>query len=230
MILHHLNAVRAALLTLPILILAATSVSQRSAQEIVDQLQLVPNDEKGYYIQTFQDPATVANRSVSTAIYYMLEGSAGRSIWHRLDATEVWHFYAGAPLTLSLSHDNGAPVIKHILGPDIFRGQSPQVVIPTGTWQIAPGFITIKDGEFHLELDAVDTWFEGALQIEEVGALDAEERDVKSDDEKIGVYQMIEYTFLFLCLASMALLNGRGHGTLDERRTVAQIFVGLIYV
>ncbi|KAM0815685.1 putative RmlC-like cupin domain-containing protein [Seiridium cardinale] len=155
MILHHLDAVRAALLTLPIMILAATPVSQRSAQEIVDQLQLVPNDEKGYYIQTFQDAATVANRSVSTAIYYLLEGSVGRSIWHRLDATEVWHFYAGAPLTLSLSHDDGAPVVKHILGPDIFSGQSPQAVIPTGTWQsahslgrwtlvgttVAPGFI-----------------------------------------------------------------------------------------
>ncbi|KAK6210786.1 hypothetical protein LQW54_005834 [Pestalotiopsis sp. IQ-011] len=131
-------------------------IDQRSAQEVVQQLQLAPNPEKGYYLQTFEDPVRVNNRSVSTAIYYLLEGSAGQSVWHRLlDAAEVWHFYAGAPLTLSLSLDDGNPVAKHVLGPDIFCGQSPQIVIPTGTWQsarslgswtlvgttVAPGFI-----------------------------------------------------------------------------------------
>jgi uncharacterized protein len=118
------------------------AIDQRSAQDVVQQLQLTPNPEKGYYIQTFEDPARVSNtnnnRSVSTAIYYLLEGSAGQSVWHRLlDAAEVWHFYAGAPLTLSLSLDDGSPTVVHVLGPDIFCGQRPQVVIPTGTWQSA---------------------------------------------------------------------------------------------
>ncbi|ETS85559.1 hypothetical protein PFICI_03584 [Pestalotiopsis fici W106-1] len=134
----------------------STAVDQRSAQDVVQQLQLAPNPEKGYYIQTFEDPARVNNRSVSTAIYYLLEGSAGQSVWHRLlDAAEVWHYYAGAPLTLSLSLDDGNPVVRHVLGPDIFCNQRPQVVIPSGTWQsahslgswtlvgttVAPGFI-----------------------------------------------------------------------------------------
>ncbi|KAF7536550.1 hypothetical protein G7054_g4453 [Neopestalotiopsis clavispora] len=136
------------------------AIDQHSAQDVVQQLQLTPNPEKGYYIQTFEDPARVSNtnnnRSVSTAIYYLLEGSAGQSVWHRLlDAAEVWHFYAGAPLTLSLSLDDGSPTVVHALGPDIFCGQRPQVVIPTGMWQsarslgswtlvgttVAPGFI-----------------------------------------------------------------------------------------
>ncbi|KAH6654851.1 RmlC-like cupin domain-containing protein [Truncatella angustata] len=152
---HLYTAIVVAQLAFPSWALVATPIDQRSAQEVVEQLQLVPNVEKGYYIQTFQDPVTIANRSLSTAIYYLLEGTAGQSIWHRLDAAEVWHFYAGAPLTLSLSHNDGAPVQKQVLGPDVFSDQSPQVVIPAGTWQsahslgswtlvgttVAPGFV-----------------------------------------------------------------------------------------
>ncbi|KAK2589940.1 hypothetical protein QQS21_012381, partial [Conoideocrella luteorostrata] len=136
-LLHSVYAIWAALSVLPSETLATKSIDQRTAQEVVDQLKLIPNVEKGYFVQTFQDPATVNNRSVSTLIYYLLEGSAGQSRWHRLDASEVWHYYAGAPLTLSLSLNDGAPVAKHVLGSDIFDKQAPQVVIPTGTWQSA---------------------------------------------------------------------------------------------
>jgi predicted cupin superfamily sugar epimerase len=115
----------------------ATPIARRSAQEVIDQLQLIPNEEKGYYIQTFQDPDTVNNRSVSTAIYYLLEGSSGSSVWHRVDAVEVWHHYAGAPLTLSLSYDDGQPVRVQVLGPDVFNEQQPQYAIAKSEWQSA---------------------------------------------------------------------------------------------
>ncbi|KAI4861887.1 RmlC-like cupin domain-containing protein [Hypoxylon rubiginosum] len=137
-------------------------MDQRSAAEVVAQLNLVPNDEKGYYVQTFEDPDQVirtgsdnGTRSASTEIYYLLEGAAGSSYWHRVDAVEVWHYYAGAPLTLSLSNDDGAAPVERLLGPDVFDGQQPQVAIPKGTWQsalshgrwtlvgttVAPGFV-----------------------------------------------------------------------------------------
>ncbi|OAA58292.1 cupin superfamily protein [Cordyceps fumosorosea ARSEF 2679] len=117
-----------------------TPMSRRSAQEIVAQLNLTSNPEKGYYAQTFIDPEKAcggSNRSASTLIYYLLEGSAGDSVWHRVDAAEVWHWYAGAPLTLSLSWDDGKPVERHLLGQDIFAGESPQVVILKDQWQSA---------------------------------------------------------------------------------------------
>ncbi|KAG5981369.1 hypothetical protein E4U54_006654, partial [Claviceps lovelessii] len=115
-------------------------ISHRPASQIITRLNLTPNIERGYYAQTFQDPDTAcaaSNRSVSTLIYYLLEGADSPSRWHRLDATEVWHFYAGSPLTLSLSRDDGLPVTKHLLGPDVFDGQAPQVVVPKGVWQRA---------------------------------------------------------------------------------------------
>lgn len=117
--------------------LGAQTRDDCTAQQVIEELGLIPNVEKGFYIETFQDPETYNNRSVSTAIYYLLEGSIGRSVWHRVDATEVWHYYAGAPLSLFLSFDDGEPVREHILGPEIFNGQRPQVVIRPHEWQQA---------------------------------------------------------------------------------------------
>lgn len=110
---------------------------RHTAQEVIAKLNLTANVEKGFYAQTFEDPDKVDNRSVSTAIYYLLEGVEGPSYWHRVDAVEIWHYYAGAPLTLSLSHDDGQPVRQTVLGPDIFNGERPQVAIQKMEWQHA---------------------------------------------------------------------------------------------
>ncbi|KZL84511.1 cupin family protein [Colletotrichum incanum] len=112
-------------------------IEKRTAQEVIDRLGLIPNEEKGYYRETFEGPKMNGNRSVSTAIYYLLEGSVGPSIWHRVDAVELWHYYAGAPLTLSLSYDDGRPTKSLVLGPDIFNDQRPQIVVAKDQWQRA---------------------------------------------------------------------------------------------
>lgn len=110
---------------------------KHTAQEVIARLNLTANVEKGFYAQTFEDPAKVDNRSVSTAIYYLLEGVDGPSYWHRVDAVEIWHYYTGAPLKLSLSNDDGNPVRQAILGPDIFKDERPQVAIQKMEWQHA---------------------------------------------------------------------------------------------
>lgn len=105
-----------------------------TAQEIVALLGLEPHPEGGFYAQTFADAAS-GERPYSTAIYYLLEGgTAGR--WHRVDSAEVWHYYAGAPLRLTVAPD-GQTTEDKVLGPDLGAGQRPQVVIPRGQWQAA---------------------------------------------------------------------------------------------
>ncbi len=113
-------------------------MTKYTAQDVISKLNLIPNDEKGYFGQTFQDETIVeGNRSASTAIYYFLEGSDGDSRWHRVFDVEVWHYYAGAPLDLSLSWNNGSKTEVKTLGPDIFHDQSPQIVVKKEQWQSA---------------------------------------------------------------------------------------------
>jgi len=77
----------------------------------------------------------VSGRAVSTAIYYLLKAGE-TSHWHRVDAVEIWHFYAGDALELSLSRD-GNKSEGIVLGPGILRGEHLQVVVPAGIWQSA---------------------------------------------------------------------------------------------
>ncbi|CAI4212379.1 unnamed protein product [Parascedosporium putredinis] len=71
-----------------------------SAEQVIKHLNLSPHPEKGYFIEKFRDRGSKSpdDRAPSTAIYYLLEGSVGYGEWHRVDAAEVWHYYAGAPL------------------------------------------------------------------------------------------------------------------------------------
>lgn len=108
-----------------------------TAAEIIARLHLQSHPEGGHFVETFRDSTqlTGTDRAVSTAIYYLLE-EGDYSHWHRVDAPEIWHFYAGASLTLSVSPD-GKSQSEHILGPDLLDGERPQIIIPTGHWQSA---------------------------------------------------------------------------------------------
>ena len=105
-----------------------------TAREIIDILKLERHPEGGWYVQTFRDDEAHNGRANSTAIYYLLE-AGDVSHWHRVDAVEVWHYYAGAPIELSLS--DGITLDRHVLGSDLSGGQRPQVVVPRDVWQSA---------------------------------------------------------------------------------------------
>jgi uncharacterized protein len=109
-----------------------------TAAEVIDRLGLARHPEGGWFKETFRDATTDANgRSASTAIYYLL-AAGERSHWHRvLDASEAWHFYAGAALTLSIADPEGRGALDIALGPDLAAGQVPQAVVPAGWWQAA---------------------------------------------------------------------------------------------
>lgn len=70
---------------------SAFPMQNACARDVIQALGLEPNQEKGYYRQTFIDPeSTSGNRSYSSAIYYLLEGEVGASYWHKVDAVEIW--------------------------------------------------------------------------------------------------------------------------------------------
>ena len=106
-----------------------------TAGEVVSRLDLKPHPEGGYFRETFRDTRTLAGgRAASTAIYFLLPAGQ-RSHWHRVDAVEVWHHYAGAALKLSIFDGTITQVVR--LGPDIAAGELPQVIVPAQAWQAA---------------------------------------------------------------------------------------------
>jgi len=112
------------------------SIERKPASEIIRLLNLQPHPEGGHFRETFRDMRQIGGRSASTLIYFLLaEGE--RSHWHRVDAAEVWHFYAGSPLVLQYAASDRTPPSSVILGNDIENGQQPQFVIPQGNWQAA---------------------------------------------------------------------------------------------
>ncbi len=130
-----------------------TIPSGLSAEAVIRLLQLQPHPEGGHYRETFRDGRMDASgRPASTAIYFLLQ--AGEiSRWHTVDATEIWNWYAGAPLRLSLAGPGEAA--RHVtLSADLYAGGLPQAVVAPHCWQqsqslgawsfvgctVAPGF------------------------------------------------------------------------------------------
>lgn len=107
-----------------------------TADEIIAALGLQPHPEGGHYVETFRDAPGPDGRSRSTAIYFLLRAGE-RSHWHRVDAVEIWHFHAGAPLLLSISEAAGRPIQQITLGHGVIDGQRPQGIVPPHHWQAA---------------------------------------------------------------------------------------------
>jgi len=105
------------------------------ADAVIAALALAQHPEGGWYRETWRDRPADGSRGAGTAILFLLKGEEV-SRWHRVDATELWHWYGGAPLMLTVSADgHGAEALA--LGPDLGAGQMPQRIVPAGWWQTA---------------------------------------------------------------------------------------------
>jgi predicted cupin superfamily sugar epimerase len=108
-----------------------------TARDVIDLLGLTPHPEGGWYREMWRSPPYLGGRSAGTAIYFLLE-SDRPSAWHRVDADEIWHYYLGAPLALTMRWQEGDRC--EVLGPDLRARQRPQVVVPAGIPQSASTF------------------------------------------------------------------------------------------
>ncbi len=106
-----------------------------TAAEVIRLLDLEPHPEGGHFRETFRDaPPVDGKRAASTAIYFLL-ARGERSHWHRIDAVEIWHWHAGAPLALEIAEDGRRRCIT--LGGDLVAGERPQGIVPAQAWQAA---------------------------------------------------------------------------------------------
>jgi len=108
--------------------------------ELIARLGLAAHPERGFYVETYRAPLTVAGgiphggpRAASTAIYFLVTRAQPTTFLHRLKSDELFHLYEGGPLEVLLLRDDGAAEVRR-LGLDIAAGERPQLVIPAGTW------------------------------------------------------------------------------------------------
>lgn len=104
-----------------------------TAEDIIAELELSPHPEGGWYRQTWM--ADNDGRPTGTCIYFLL-AAGQKSHWHKVDATEIWLYHAGAPLILSLAATAAGPKRDHLLTPDLAGGR-PQIIVPENHWQAA---------------------------------------------------------------------------------------------
>lgn len=106
-----------------------------NAEAIIATLALMPHPEGGWYRETFRHKPADGGRGALTQIYYLLPRGE-RSRWHRIDAFEVWHFYAGDPLALHVADTEDSPRTL-VLGTSFAEGHVAHAVVPAGAWQSA---------------------------------------------------------------------------------------------
>lgn len=109
--------------------------ARMTAEDVVRTLDLARHPEGGYFRETYRHAPQGGERGAMTAIYFLLPAGE-RSAWHRVDADEMWHHYAGAPLRLDIAVDGKLPETVR-LGPDLAAGQRPQALVPVRAWQSA---------------------------------------------------------------------------------------------
>ncbi|MGF1742275.1 cupin domain-containing protein [Vibrio profundum] len=113
-----------------------------SHQQVIEQLDLIPHEEGGYFRQTYQSSSEVKTdrehnggfRQFSSSIYYMLTEESAIGFFHK-NLSPILHFYhGGSPLTYRFIYPDGKTE-EHVLGPDITKGHKLQLVGPSNVWK-----------------------------------------------------------------------------------------------
>jgi len=111
------------------------AIPSLNADAIIQLLSMKPHPEGGHFVETYRAPSAPDERSAVTMIYFLLRYGEV-SHWHRVDAVEIWNWYAGAALVLSIAEHDGE-LQTMTLGNDLTSGERPQGVVPAHAWQSA---------------------------------------------------------------------------------------------
>lgn len=105
---------------------------EATIQSLVEQLQLLPHPEGGFYRETYRSSTTIegTERQLLTSIYFLLTGS-NVSRFHRITSDECWYFHAGDPIVVHTLNEQGHG--EFVLGNDLQNGQLPFYLVPGGT-------------------------------------------------------------------------------------------------
>ncbi len=114
-----------------------------TAAYYIQSLKLQAHPEGGYFAETYRSAEAISQqalpyrftgaRAFATAIYFLLETHQFSAL-HRIQADEIWHFYAGRPLDITVIEPTTGELTIIRLGPDPGRNEVFQAVVPAGCW------------------------------------------------------------------------------------------------
>ncbi len=115
---------------------------KKTAKYWIDALNLKPHPEGGYFGEVYRSGEQITREALperytkahafATSIYFLLPGDQFSAL-HRLKSDEIWHFYLGSPVKISMILADGT-LAERTLGPNPDNGQAFQTVIPHGCW------------------------------------------------------------------------------------------------
>lgn len=109
---------------------------QQSAADWINQLNLEPHPEGGFYKEVLRSQQYVSRvdsnvvRHACTAIYYLLEGK-DYSGFHRIKSDEIWFFHKGVSLYIHIIGENGEHQVRELS--DLSTGNL-SLLVPAGLW------------------------------------------------------------------------------------------------
>ena len=158
-----------------------------TTQQLVEHLGMTPLPvEATLFVSTYRSASDMPDGGpVGTAMIGLYSNDPpSRSLFHRLDFDEVWHFYRGDPMRLVLLHPDGTSD-EVIMGSDLLAGQRVQYVIPAGVWQAGE---LVAGGEWALFGCTMAPGFTSAcFEGGRISDLLAEYPDREADIRRLGV-------------------------------------------
>ena len=161
--------------------------ARREKEAYIDRLGLIPHPEGGFFVETYRtgcapmssrgktafdagadadasgtttsrraDAADDGARNHMTSIYYMLTRESDHQWWALNESDHVHYHHAGGPVTYHLASADGTYERK-TLGPDVERGQTPQLVVRGGTYKAA---VLERGAEFAIIGEGVSPGFD----------------------------------------------------------------------
>lgn len=112
-----------------------------TAEEIIHLLELTPLEPEGGFFRRIWYSSAHASAPpegkakhyrTGSAIYYLMTRD-NISRLHSLKSTELWHFYQGDPVELTLFPRDDQDPHSMILGQNLLQGQRPFYTVPGGT-------------------------------------------------------------------------------------------------
>lgn len=164
---------------------------RRTAEYYIEKLEMTKHPEGGWYKETYRSVGEIdqgnlgqeflGSRNYSTSIYLLLQADE-TSAFHRIKSDELWHYHDGNGLTIHELTSEGE-YIKHHLGLNLDLKETPQLIIPAGSWFASE---VLANGDFCLVGCTVSPGFD----FEDLELAKANDLLLKYPDQKNLVNRM----------------------------------------